>query len=133
MTNQEKNQIKQFRAQGLGYGKIAEILNLSKSTVSSFCKSMDREDTFCLQCSSKLKQTKGHRQKTFCCDKCRMEYWKNHKKEIKRKPDYLVECSHCHNNFLTYKSLNRKYCSRDCFFKNKVKRIGYGQRHDQLS
>ena len=110
MTNQEKNKIKQFRAQGLGYGKIAEILNISKSTVSSFCKSMDREDTFCLQCSSKLKQSKGHRQKTFCCDKCRMEYWKNHKKEIKRKPDYIVECYHCHNNFLTYKSLNRKYC-----------------------
>lgn len=133
MTNHVKDQIRKLRLEGSGYGKIAQILNLPKSTVSSFCKTMTNQSLLCLHCNKKLKQTKGHRQKKFCCDKCRMEYWKNHKKEIKRKPDYLVECSHCHNNFLTYKSLNRKYCSRDCFFKNKVERLGYGQRHNQLS
>jgi len=120
MTNQEKEQIKKLRLQGNGYGKIAQVLSIPKSTVSSFCKKMINQTSQCLECNKKLKQSKGHRQKKFCCDKCRMNYWKSHKDEINRKLDHSVKCYHCDKEFLTYKSLKRKYCSQECFIKSRV-------------
>ena len=92
---------------------------------------MDREDTFCLQCSSKLKQTKGHRQKRFVVISAE---WNIGKITRKSNVNQIILLNVLIVTItLTYKSLNRKYCSRDCFIKNKVERIGYGQRHDQLS
>lgn len=126
MTNHDKEQIRKLRLEGSGYGKIAQILNLPKSTVSSFCKTMTNQSLLCLHCNKKLKQTKGHRQKKYCSDECRMSYWKSNKAEISRKPEYLVECFHCHTSFSTYQSLKRKYCSRDCYLKNRVENIGNG-------
>lgn len=126
MTNHDKEQIRKLRLEGSGYGKIAQILNLPKSTVSSFCKTITKQSLLCLHCNKKLKQTKGHRQKKYCSDECRMSYWKSNKAEINRKPEYLVECFHCHTSFSTYQSLKRKYCSRDCYFKNRVENMGNG-------
>ena len=126
MTKQEKIQIKQLRLQGLGYGKIAQILNFSKSTVSSFCKSLEEDASVCLMCDVKLKQTTGHRQKKYCSEKCKHSYWRLHKDEIKRKPTFEVECAYCHKKFLTYKCLHRKYCSWDCFSISRMKRTANG-------
>ena len=63
MTKQQKEIVKQLRSEGKGYGKISEIVKLSKSTISSYCKTLEKEASFCLTCSAKLKQTGGHRQK----------------------------------------------------------------------
>jgi len=126
MTKQEKEQIKKMRLEGYGYGKIAQVLNIPKSTISSFCITLMSQPSLCLDCNKRLKQATGHRQKKYCSDKCRMNYWKSHKDEIKRSLDYSVECSHCHRVFFTYQSLNRKYCSRDCFLKNKSECRGNG-------
>ena len=126
MTNHDKDQIRKLRLEGSGYGKIAQILNLPKSTVSSFCKTMTNQSLLCLHCNKKLKQTKGHRQKKYCSDECRMSYWKSNKAEFNRKPEYLVECFHCHTSFSTYQSLKRKYCSRDCYLKNRVENMNNG-------
>lgn len=126
MTEQEKQEIVKLRSVGFGYGKISQILNISKSTISSFCKSLDTKSSYCLMCNSKLKQTKGHRQRKFCSDKCRLEYWKLHKKEINRKPNHTVECFYCHKKFITFKSLNRKFCSWDCFSKNRMEKTSNG-------
>lgn len=122
MTNYEKEKIKELRLRGLGYGKISEILKLSKSTISSYCKSLDSELSQCLFCNAKIKQTRGHRQKKYCSNKCRSDYWKLHKDDIKRTPSFEVQCATCHKTFLTYKSLHHKYCSWDCFCKMKTKR-----------
>ena len=126
MTKHEKIKIKQLRDEGLGYGKIAEILNLSKSTVGSYCKSLEEESSVCLMCCGKLKQTKGHRQKKFCSDKCRFSYWSLHKDEIVRNPNIEVECSVCHKKFITYESSHRKFCSRDCFYQHRRERTIHG-------
>lgn len=122
MTKQQKEIVKQLRSEGKGYGKISEIVKLSKSTISSYCKTLEKEASFCLTCSAKLKQTGGHRQKKYCSDSCRSKYWKLHKSEIKRNPNHIVKCSFCHKEFLTFKSLKRKYCSWDCFLKSKVRK-----------
>lgn len=126
MRKQEKDKIIKLRMEGLGYGKIATILNLPKSTISSFCKTLDQISSVCLLCGTKLKQTAGHRQKKFCSNNCKLSYYKQNKNEIRRRPNYEVDCACCHHKFFTYKSLNRKYCSWDCFLKSKAKRGSNG-------
>ena len=41
----------------------------------------------CLNCGVEVPQTKGKRAKQFCNPKCRMEYWKKKKSEIRKEPD----------------------------------------------
>ena len=38
MTNQQKEQIRTMRLQGIGYVKIGKILGISDNTVRSFCR-----------------------------------------------------------------------------------------------
>lgn len=119
MTNKEKQRVQELRSKGYGYGKIAEELGISKSTISSFCKSQDKDVTYCGMCGVKLKQSKGHRQKKFCSEKCRRNYWRIHKDEILRNPNIKTECECCHKEFMTYKSKPRKYCSTNCYLQTR--------------
>ena len=34
----------------------------------------------------------------------------------------IHQCKHCGKEFLSYKCLNRKYCSKDCFYKDRTGR-----------
>jgi len=120
MTNQQKQQIIKMRDEGLGYGIIAKELNLSKSTVSTLCKKLENGATYCLECGKKLVQIENHKKRKYCSDQCRKSYLRKHGNNNK-KMTLEIECQCCHKTFKTFKSLNRKYCSWDCYLEKRYK------------
>ena len=114
MTDIEKKRVMELKENGLGYGMIAKVLNLPKSTVSSFIKSLE-DTSICQCCGKRFIQPKGVRKKLFCSDKCRYKFHNLQAKEKPIKSNYEVECLCCHKKFFTYRSLKRKFCSRECY------------------
>lgn len=114
MNDLEKKRILELKEAGYGYGSIAKELGLSKSTISSFIKSLDGY-SICKCCGMKFIQPIGVRLKIFCCDKCRFKYRRIQSKGKPIISNYEVECLCCHKKFYSYKSLKRKFCSRECF------------------
>ena len=53
----------------------------------------------------------------FLPDKCRMQWWKAHIKEVNRKAVYDFTCACCGQQFQAYGNDHRKYCSRACYIK----------------
>lgn len=110
MNDLEKKRILELKEAGYGYGSIAKQLGISKSTISSFLKSLSGYSV-CKCCGKKFIQPAGVRAKVFCCDKYR-------RIQAKGKPLVTgceVECLCCHKRFYSYRSLKRKFCSRYCF------------------
>lgn len=121
MNDFEKKRIIDLKESGMGYGGIAKELGLSKSTISSFLKTLDK-NSICKCCGKKFAQPKGVRLKIFCCNKCRFKYRRLLNKGNPTKSNFVVECLCCHKKFYSYKSLKRKFCSRDCY--NNFRRDG---------
>ncbi len=100
MTNEQKEQIKKLRGQGLGYKKVADLLSLSENTVKSFCKRTGlggvvgtrkaevTEDHFCKCCGLPVLQQANLKEKLFCSDDCRMGWQKMHMDQVQHKVVY---------------------------------------------
>ena len=112
MTNQEKQKIEELRKDGLGYGAIAATLGLNKNSVKSHIKRLEESNNRCLYCGKEIKQD-GRKIKRFCSDICRLLCWKKDHKGIE------IKCSCCGETFYAYKSRNRKYCSQECYIKER--------------
>lgn len=119
MTEQEKQQILNLRKNGLGYKAISKRLNIPLSSVSSFIKrgnhSKSTQISICKNCGNKLIQTKGHRAKIFCSDKCRRQWWKNNPESRNLKAYHECKCIQCGKEFISYSKTDRKYCSTVCY------------------
>lgn len=126
MDAQEKLQIDQLRAGGMGYSKIAATLNLSLNTVKSYLYRqtsivvVKKTDT-CPNCGKHIKNISGRKPRKFCSDKCRMEWWNSHQDQVKRKAFYTFTCPYCGRQFISYGNKDRKYCSRECYAKARQK------------
>lgn len=132
MNAWQKEQIARLRAEGQSYNSIADIMGLSINTVKSYCRranlggnattmSESADGTYCGQCGARLKQTLGKRRKRFCSDQCRMAWWNTHPEAIQRKAIYTFICAHCQEPFESYGNRDRKFCSRACYGKSKVR------------
>ena len=126
MTDEDRMQIVELRKEGKGYKRIAQLLGLSENTVKSFCwrrhllkeNPEDKKDV--CPCSGKvLVQRPGRKTKMFCSDKCRMKWWNSHLEQVERKANYSYVCPVCKKNFTVYGNANRKYCSHECYIKNR--------------
>lgn len=129
MTDLQKEQIKKFRIQGLGYGTIAKQMGLSMDTVKSHCKlhglgsvrsihapALNVDGiTCCKNCGIQLVQIKGRKKKMFCCDKCRMTWWNSHGNYVRKKAWHHITCQHCGKAFDVYGNAGRKYCCHECY------------------
>ena len=73
MNDIEKKKIIEMKKAGSGYGTIAKELGISKSTVSSFLKSLENTSV-CKCCGRKFIQSAGIKLKIFCSDSCRFKY-----------------------------------------------------------
>lgn len=132
MTEEQKQTIERLRNVGLGYRKIAIVLELSRDKVSNYCKANgldgyskkrlqtkegkqmeeDCADSVCRQCSKPLeKQTTG-RKRIYCSDECRKEWAKNHL------PFYKHEYMFCGKKFES-PSKKQKFCSHDCYIRDR--------------
>ena len=84
MTLEEKNKIIELRNMGVGYGEISRILNIGKSTISTFLNRMNNENpVVCKNCGKTLKMVKGKKEKKFCSDACRYTWWNEKRKSGK--------------------------------------------------
>ena len=117
MKLQVQNQIRNLALKGLGYKRIADMLNLSPDTVKSHLRRhpVTEGSSVCLQCGKPIEQRPNRKEKKYCSDKCRMAYWNTHQDEVNKQAYYTLVCKHCGKEFVSYGNKNRKYCSRTCY------------------
>ncbi len=131
MDDNQKELINIFRQQGLGYKVIASKLNISVNTIKSYCKrnnlvgnrneikSSDLIPITCDNCGETFLHSKRRKRKRFCCDACRMNWWNSHLDQVNKKANYTFVCKYCGHTFTSYGNANRKYCSCDCYLKDR--------------
>ena len=98
MRNEE---IDKLRFQGYGYKKIARLLRLSENTIKSYCRRhpFDKTQKVCLQCGKPIENTPHKREKKFCSDECRLDWWNSHPELINRKQYTIMFVSTAVNLF----------------------------------
>jgi len=134
MNQLQKERIEELRSLGAGYGKIADALGMSINTVKSYCRrnnlvghqaesemSQAISQSFCKQCGKELTQPSGRKQLKFCCDECRTSWWNSHPEKVNKKAVYSFTCAFCNEPFTAYGNSKRKYCSHDCYVKDRFK------------
>lgn len=137
MTDAQAKQIHELRMKGTGYRSIASVLDLSRDTVRNYCKQKGldgyakamtknikeqlQQGEVCFNCGKKIEQPSVGRPKKFCSDACRRQWWKSHPEAITKKDTalYSLTCSKCGKEFKSYGNNNRKYCSHDCYIKDR--------------
>lgn len=117
MTNAQKAIIADLQKRGFGYKKISTLTGIALSAVKSHCQRhpITPEESKCPVCGKELVQLPHKKKKTFCSDKCRLTWWKQHSEVINRKTFTTHICKHCNCSFTSYGNSARTYCSRDCF------------------
>ncbi len=134
MTDRQKDRIREMKASGLGYIKIARELGLSENTVKSFCRRnglyraaeentavppAEGDKGVCPCCGAEVRQNPGRKAKKFCSDKCRNKWWNGHLDQVERRAHYEFMCTYCKKPFTAYGNAGRKYCSHECYIKDR--------------
>ena len=135
MTNEEKIKVQELRAAGLGYVAISKQLSISVNTVSSYCRShlsittpCVPITTTCVNCGKLIEQKPKLNPRRFCCDTCRNKWWGSHKELIKHSVLYEYVCPYCGKDFQTHDKRPRKYCSHQCYIKDRFGDLSYEER-----
>ena len=89
VTNEQKENIRAMRLDGMTPTQISDALGLSINTVKSFCKrndlttaAMSEAKGLCRQCRQPMEPTRG-KPKFFCGNSCRYTWWnKNRAKAV---------------------------------------------------
>ena len=81
----------------------------------------------CLQCGILVEQNPKRRMKKFCCSACRMKWW-NERRDLSETGTVEITCKCCGGLVRVVKGRERKYCSRECYFKD---RFGRKQQPDE--
>ena len=140
LTEIEKTEIRRQRIEGVGYLRIANSMGISVNTIRSFCKRNDlagrarKKDGVqpCKCCGSPVRQNPGRKEKKFCSDECRVKWWNAHQNQVNRNAVYEFTCAHCGKSFTAYGNDHRKYCSHDCYIKDRFGDTRIIQRVDAL-
>lgn len=132
MTTEQVKLITNLRNAGFGYKKIAAKMGISESTVKSHCRRnglagkliKSEDDRKCCQnCGTIVAQTPGRKVKKFCSDKCRNLWWNSHAELVKRRAIYVFKCPCCKKEFTAYGNNHRKYCSHECYIRDRFGEI----------
>ena len=118
----EKEKIRYWRGEGLGYKAVAAKTGLTESAVKGFCQRSDLGGetaptafAVCRQCGNPLERKPRGGQKKFCCDACRSVWWNNHPYLRETRESNRRVCIHCGGHFFCGPSAARKYCGRPCY------------------
>lgn len=132
MTNFEKDEILRLKKLGYGYKKISKDLNIPIGRVRRVITNNNKENgksvSVCVLCGKNIVQTVGKRNKKFCSDKCRYQWWNQRKKEKPNNNYNNKTCLHCGKVFAVYGGRERKYCSRSCYHQDS---LGRGENDDK--
>ena len=116
MTQGEQSAALMLIRDGAGYKRIASQLGLPVNTVKSFCRKVAAGATHtCPNCGKPVPQKPHRKEKRFCSDRCRVEWWNHHREQIRHKSAIKVICKHCGKEFESYGKCQRVYCSRECY------------------
>ena len=135
MTIAEKNLVEMYRSQGLSCSEIASRVNLSVNTVKSYCRrkkqsleasfaaasavsvpsSVSSETGICKNCGTVMTAAPGKRNKLFCSDKCRYQWWHLHRGNSLNAEERT--CLFCGKIFRTNRI--QKYCCHDCYIRGR--------------
>lgn len=138
MDNNQKREIVRMRLCGMGYRTIANEVGLSRDIVRNYCKSrglagyasegiiiderkFTKDKNVCAECGSRIIQPKTGRARIFCSDECRRQWWSRHPELVNRKETayYKRICLYCGKAFVAYGNKDRKYCSHDCYIRDR--------------
>ena len=133
MTEAEKSRVVAYRQQGKGCAEIARLLGVPANTVKSYLqrKRVTVETVpvapvktviqkgCCKQCGIPLTQTEHSREKQFCSDKCRFQWWHEHRGDAKNAREHI--CPECQKVFSTDRK--QKYCSHECYIRARFGRM----------
>lgn len=137
MTSYQEMKVKELRIKGLGYKAIAMALDVDRDQVRYYCKKIGLTGTkeelakriqeekekgeTCLYCGGILIRSKYAPKKKFCCEACRRAWWKEHpeKKKQSARACYVKACDHCGRIFISYGCKSRRFCSHDCYIRNR--------------
>ena len=100
MTDLQKNQILTLREQGCTYAEISRKVSISLNTVKSFCyrkNGNDKSRAQCKNCGKTIIIRDKCKPRQFCCDTCRIAYWKRTKKP--KRTIYHLICETCGREF----------------------------------
>lgn len=124
MDAKTKENIYILRCEGKSYEYISNQLGIKKNTIKSFCKRAGIKGVYekpldvirCKNCNVIVSQNAKRKEKAFCCDKCRMQWWNNHRELVQHTIVNDVTCACCGKSFKSYGNRPRKYCSQFCYF-----------------
>ena len=131
MNDIQRQQIHDLRNAGYRYKKIAQKLEINENTVKTYCKrhglggiakapaSINEPFHQCLYCGTDIQQQLGRKPKKFCSDICRNKWWNEHPDKVRRKAYYHLICRHCKKEFISYGNKERKYCSHNCYIRER--------------
>ena len=140
LRQDQKLQIEFFRKQGIGYRQIAEELGLSRDAVRYYCKTHDlagnaqeayenAKGVVCPQCGRKLLQPRTGRKRVFCSNDCKNKWWHASDKLFPRPLSSREEifCACCGKSILAYRNKKRRYCSHECYIRDRFWRLEDGR------
>lgn len=119
MTSEEKTQLMELKAAGLGYKRMAACTGLPVGTVKTFFRRLAAQEgaevVVCKQCGKPLNLGRVQRERKYCSDQCRMKWWAAHPEQMNRKAGKHLTCPWCNKMFVVYGEKKRVYCSRECY------------------
>ena len=123
MLKEDKEKITALRKSGCSYTEIGKRLSIPVDTVRSFCRRNNivviKQENLCRECFQPIVQKPKTKHKIFCCKTCREKWWAAHPEEIRQKAVYTFTCKHCGKVFTAYGNSKRKYCSHQCYIKDR--------------
>lgn len=137
MTEDQERQIRGLRMRGAGYKAIASATGLSRDIVRNYCKSHSLEGLAseftmnikeqiekglaCAGCGRPLEQPRTGRRRRFCSDQCRRHWWAAHPEQSTHSAEatYHGTCAYCGQPFQSYRNQTRKYCSHECYIRDR--------------
>ena len=152
MDKNIQEKIKELRISGLGYKKIAAIVGVSVGNVRYYCKTHNMagvgselklfyeepgsQRKYCKQCGNEIVRLPHSGKKLFCCELCRRKWWKENAKEAHHNGSSAksFKCLTCGKIILVYgKKPARKYCSHECYIKDRFWSKAYRGRRETIS
>lgn len=122
MTAEQKSIIKNMRRKMHSYTEIADVTGLSINTIKSYCyrnglntDELLKNGTTCKNCGTTIMKQSKTKPRVFCCDDCKLDWWKKHKTEHNSNFIRNYTCPTCGKTFSDYNSAKRVYCSEKCY------------------
>jgi len=137
MTQEQESLVRELRVQGVGYMAIAKAIGLTRDQVRNYSvrhnlggfgtnprvnvEELLKNRQCCQYCGKTYENASTGRPRRFCNDSCRRNWWQKNPEAHQRKESakYLIRCERCGVDFISYGNKMRKYCSHNCYIKQR--------------